>query len=356
MAHEHKATGGESNPEMPESSPTLGQWRERYATAEGFKKLAPWNWMLDSDVFGVQNPVDSEIGYCAVLGFRKEVFALVVYLGTEGFKVHQMMQSGEIVPGDDEALFMQRCLLCSFENRSELQPEDLAVIKKLGLSFRGRNAWPQFRSYLPSLAPWFLTQAEVVFLTQVLEQSVELCLRFKENRDLLTPRGEGLHLVRVRQSDSTWEDHWLKPAPCGKEAAPEPVCIDEVLLARVRKVAKEKRGTWEGDVFYAPALINDKERPYYPQMLLWVDRESSFILSTGLLRHREHLNQHLVEHFLKAAENVEVLPSKIVVKRESARVALESVASHLGIGISLECDLPTLEKVKSELFEKISQR
>ncbi len=232
----------------------------------------------------------------------------------------------------------------------------MAVIKELDLSFRGRNAWPQFRSYLPGFAPWFLTQAEAVFLTQALEQSVEVCPRFRENPDLLTPREEGLHLVRVRKPDSLWEDRWLEPAPLEEEPAPEPVHTDEVLLARVKKAAIRKGGVWEGDSFYVPALIEDKDRPYYPQMLLWVDRESGFVLGTDMPSQSRDINQHLLKHFLKAAEKFEALPASIAVKRESARIALKPAASYLGIDISLERDLRTLETVKSDLFEKIMRR
>lgn len=40
--------------------------------------------MRDSDIFGVQNPLDKEIGYCCILGATGEVFGLVVYLGSQG--------------------------------------------------------------------------------------------------------------------------------------------------------------------------------------------------------------------------------------------------------------------------------
>jgi hypothetical protein len=341
---------------MTEPSPTIEQWRALYAAANKFYRIAPWEWMLDSDVFGVLNPVTSEIGYCAVLGRRREVFALVVYLGTEGLRVHQKVQSGEISREDDEAMFAQQCLMASFEHRSALEKEDLSIIKELGLTFRGANAWPQFRSYRPGFVPWFLTQTETVFLSFALEQSVDVCLRFKDNLDLLTPHEEGQYLVRVQGPDFVWKDKWLRPVPLKEEPVPEPAHIDEVLLARVRKATKERRGIWEGDVFYAPAAIRDKDRPYYPRTVLWIDRGSGFALSTDMFGPSESASQKLIEQFLNAADMFKVLPTTLAVKRKSIRDALEPVASWLGIDVSLERDLCILENFKSGLFDSLRRK
>ena len=41
---------------MPESTPTLSEWRKLYQAAIRLKEIAPWEWMTETDVFGVQNP------------------------------------------------------------------------------------------------------------------------------------------------------------------------------------------------------------------------------------------------------------------------------------------------------------
>lgn len=43
----------------------------------------------------------------------------------------------------------QDCLMCSFEDRNELAGADRKQIKDLGLTFRGKNAWPMFRRMDP---------------------------------------------------------------------------------------------------------------------------------------------------------------------------------------------------------------
>ncbi len=172
---------------MSNSSLLLQEWRDLYEAALEFKKLASWKWMYDSDIFVVQNPVNGEIGYCCIMGTLGEVFGLVVYLGTEGLEGYLKIQSGEIPPDDIDVLHLQKCLSATFKDREFLQKQDLQIIRKVGLKFRGRNSWPLFRSYRPGYHPWYLTNDEVKYLTLALQQVNKICLRFKKDRDMLTP-------------------------------------------------------------------------------------------------------------------------------------------------------------------------
>jgi len=41
---------------MTSNPPTQEEWKDLYEAARMFKELAPWKWMEDPDVFGVQEP------------------------------------------------------------------------------------------------------------------------------------------------------------------------------------------------------------------------------------------------------------------------------------------------------------
>jgi hypothetical protein len=206
---------------MNDKPPSIQEWRDLYNAAIEFKKIDCWNWMWDSDIFGVQNPVTGEIGYCCVMGGVGELFALTVFLDSEGLDGYSKIQSGEFYSFPEDMLNLQKCLTASFEDKKFLQKEDFQLIKKVGLKFSGHNSWPLFRSYRPGYHPWYLTSEEARYLTLCLQQTIGVSLSFKDDSDLLTsPYTENHYLIRVSQKDKigglSWEDKWLKPLPLEK--------------------------------------------------------------------------------------------------------------------------------------------
>lgn len=337
---------------MKESAPSLEQWRALYRAAEEFKEIECWEWMYDSDIFGVQDPASGEVGYCCVMGNLGELFALAVYLGSEGLEGYLQIQAGEVLPGYMEALAVQRCLMASFENREDLKRRDLQVIRELGLKFRGRNAWPLFRSYRPGFVPWYLTEREAVYLTLALEQAREVALRFKEDPGLLTPPRESFFLVRVPERSGggwRWRDEWLEPPPPEREGPPiEPP--DEAFLDKIGKAAPIRRGIWEVDLFYFPGAVREGGRPYYPRILLWVDHGSGLILDFDLTKPEEQ--GKFAENFAQLAEDLQFLPREIWVRREETFALLEPLAEGLGIELKWADELPMLEEAQDSLFDR----
>jgi len=248
-----KSVGHQTGPHA-QSSPTRAQWLRLYRAADAFYKLAPWEWMDDDRIFGVQCPETGKIHYCCVLGAMKEVFALIAYEGTEGLEGYLKMLSGEVTIGPMISEY-QLCLEASFNDRTYLAPRDLAVIRDLGLKYRGRNAWPLFRHHMPGFFPWHLSAVQAGTLATCLEQAIDVLPRCAENRQLLTEPDTARHFVRVLEASSDgeakWLDKMLAPAPL-KQKAPEDIPINEIAIARLRRSPKKKSGDWEIGYAYAP--------------------------------------------------------------------------------------------------------
>jgi hypothetical protein len=341
------------------SSPSQQEWEALYQAAVAFRDLAPWDWMYDSDMFGVQDPTSGEVGYCCVMGNLGEHFALGVYLGSEGLAGYRKIESGELNPPDATALLhYQKCLMASFEDREYLDRQDLGVIKALGLKFRGRNAWPLFRSYLPDYHPWFVTSDQARFLTVALQQAIEVAQRFGEDDDLLKPPREGLYLVRVPEQEGAmvrWSDRWLAPAPLRAAASATPP-IDELRVQRIKHAATVRQGIWEADLFLSPTPVqeNKGQRPYYPYMFLWVDRRSGMVLAPHLAAPDQRAAE-FPQHFLTLVEQARALPQEVCVLTQEALDLLEPITSRLGVKLRRSRRLGALEDARNSFMSYLDQ-
>jgi hypothetical protein len=343
---------------MKDQSPSPQEWAALYQAAADFKQVAAWEWMYDADLFGVRNPANGEVGYCCVMGNLGEHYALGVYLGTEGLATYLQIQSGAFESPDISALLIQKCLMASYEDREFLEQQDRALIKELGLKFRGRNAWPLFRSYRPGYHPWFVTNTEARFLTTALVQAIDVALRLKEDPQLLTPPRKGHYLVRVseqRANGPHWSDQWLAPAPIKPEAValPRP---DELRIQRVKQTITARQGAWEADYFRAPTPIQEHkgERPYYPYMSLWVDRPSGFIMHTDMTPAPEY-RAAFQNQLLELVERSRFLPKELYVKQPEAQALLASIAAQLGIKLKSARSLPMLDEARNSVFSYFQQ-
>lgn len=55
-----------------------------YHLASEIRALAPWGWMEETDVFGVQDPHTDELGFVSIMGNVGEYEAVAVYRGAKG--------------------------------------------------------------------------------------------------------------------------------------------------------------------------------------------------------------------------------------------------------------------------------
>lgn len=224
-------------------TPTLEEWCSLYDATRRVRELAPWEWMAEEDLFGVQNPETGELGFVSVMGALGEHYSVAVYLGARGlYDFLTIEEAGDAMP--PEAILEVPQLQASFEDRNVLHDQDRKVIKQLGLKFRGRNAWPLFRSFRPGYFPWYLEADEARFLTVVLEQTLDVAPRFRKAPALREPE-DTPYLVRVpRRQDGAlvWEDRAMDMPP--PERQPVRLMMDIPLLEELKQSLNMVGSRW----------------------------------------------------------------------------------------------------------------
>lgn len=340
------------------SSPSKSDWLKLYQAAIEFQRISPWTWMGNEDLFAVENPDSGELGYCSILGSGQEEFGLGIFLGAKGFRRYLEVMSADAGPEDLDEGIMTPMLSLLFANRQELQKEDIEVIRSLGLQFRGRNAWPLFRSQRPGYAPWFLEKEEVVFLTDAIEQALVVSNKvYIDKLDLFDNVDEDLVFTRYYRGGE-WREEWRSPelsprdSSNGTEATE---VIHEAELLLLRNSADELSGSWEMDIFILPIPIGaPSSKPYFPLFFLVVEGKQGLIIDSQMTEPWITLSQKrdTVIQILKRARQ---LPRNIKVKSENIREILEPVIGSLEISL-LMGPLPLLEEAKIGILRHVSGR
>ncbi|WP_404786706.1 DUF6930 domain-containing protein [Altericista sp. CCNU0014] len=339
---------------MAKAADSDRDWLHLYEAAIRLKEVAPWTWMVETDVFGVQNPETGDLGFVSVMGMRGEHFAVSLYLGAKGlYGFWDFEEIGEF--GPPERLLEIPQLQASFEDRDELQTQDRTVIKNLGLKFRGKKAWPMFRSFRAGFLPWHLEAGEVRFLTYALDQLAEVAPRFKENPDLFDSYDAEQYLVRVPKSKdaSSWEDRAmtvLLPEP-----KPIKLLMDPQLLAHLKQI-KLKNSKFEIDLCMFPAPMREKgDRPYFAYILLIVDVQSGMILCHEMFQPLPSLEEMWGKVPLTVAQTLasaSLVPKEIAVSSELVFQLLEPLAKSLNIKLKAVPFLPALSQVQEFMFAR----
>ena len=349
---------------MGNTEPTTEQWRQVYDLATRIRDLAPWTWMWDTDLMAFRDPVDGCPRFVGVMGRNGEHFAVGVYPRVEDvFRVIDLALDPEPVP---EMMVAVSNLQLSFEDRDYLDPSETRAMKRLGYRFRGKQAWPCLRSYLPSQFPWFVDSEELRQLILGLEMVLAVAPRFKGKQgdlDRLNSQAVENHtfLVHTRtevDGKVQWEGEMMtfqRPAP--PEIVQE---MDKGLLKRVARLPIVQH-TFEVDMRPTLAPIQEQEgkRPYFPWTMLVVESGDGLIAGYEMLAPFPTINavySRAAGVLLDVLAKQKARPVGILVRDEKMAALLGEVCGELGVELSVQSQLPALEQAFDALNEFAAER
>jgi len=342
---------------MMEKPPGIEEWKNLFKAVIKVRDIAPWKWMYEDNLFAVQNPETDEMGFVSVMGAIGEHYAIAVYLGERGlYGFWNLQESASDILSNQMFIEIPQ-LQASFEDRDFLQPKDRELIKQLGLNFRGRQSWPIFRSYRPGFFPWFLESDEARFLQYVLEQTVDVSLRFKKDDSLLNLGDDEHYFARIpiKKDDKLfWQDSTLKILP------PEPYRIEFSINKHAIDALKgtvTSKVTLEIDLFMSKNPVKEKDiRPFYPYILLMVEAHSGMVVGVQLLPPLPTLEEMWKTVPEKVAEWLaenQLLPKKILVNSELMYKLLSYLHDEFDISLKQSEVLPNLDEARASLLESI---
>jgi hypothetical protein len=287
------------------------EWRRLIQTALSIQKMAPWRWMREEEVFGVEDPRSGELSFVSVMGTLGEHRAVSVYRGAAALARFLELQDAppEFLQEYPEALLEIPQLQVSFEDRDALRDWDRQLLRNLGVKPRGRGTWPQFQSFRPGFMPWHLEGEEISALAAALEQLEQVAPRAASDPAWSEGLEAGMLLIRSRRAADGGGDDWrerrqripLPPPP------PIPLAWDPRDVNRLKGV-RSAADILEVDFFLMPATIGKpSERPACIYALMAVHLPSAAVFQA---------------EFMQAADTLEdmwgSIPGKLIQKLAQA--------------------------------------
>ena len=342
-------------------SVSLKTWNHLYEAADRVYDLKPWEFVDDTELFGIQDPVSGEVGYCCILGGATSLIGIAIYRGNQGLKVYEKIRSGELNTETEDFLLYQNCLQVLYVKMSDLDREDLKVIKRITKKPQEKEKAPIFRSYSPLWAPWFLSESEAQFLTLCLERVIEFTEIYQTDLGILDAEKPGTYLTYVsseKNNDLTWSLKWKSPQSSSifnTSTSPLedsiPARFNLSLVEKIQSLKLKRYGDWEADLLSVTGLMNHEgeDRPYFPRIITLIERENLEAIFTQVIAPLDSSEETLLYGILKTIQQRKGLPERICVSRAKLLIALQPLCNALGIELRIRSQLPVLSLIKEEL-------
>ena len=329
----------------------LDLWRELYRAAASFQLLAPWQWMNDTHVLGINN--EHGVRLVTVLGSMGEVFGLASYRGSAGANFLLRLRSGQFAPESPDARFYQDALLVDFVPRKNLRKEERAIIQQIDFQppVSKPKLFPEFQSHKPGYVPWFIDEAEACLLLDDLRKAVPFAELLRANLAIYDSRQENEFpffpaSVSEPLTLDQFEWHTISPVPLSADAPVDTQAFD---LAPLLALPQPGQSAWELTAFYAPMSVGEPPRPYYPKMALGVDAATGMILAFQLGTPEHTMAQAAASGLIQSITASGSRPA--VIKLDSVNLirALQPLANALGAKLLQSRTLPMVSEARRSL-------
>lgn len=300
----------------------IAAWRELYAAARAFNELQPWKQMTDDLLFGVMDPVSRRMGYCCVLGAVRQVFALALYRGAEGYDCYRKMRGIGSAADFEDVMAENDCLMADFVDYEEVWKEDKAMMRVAGERFSGPNMFPVFRSTRPGRIPWHINRVEALVLAAALRRAGAVYKDCAAGTLDLASRPGSILCFDSEEAAGRWEP---EPAPPGKDIGP--VAVDSAAAMSIRTLPVRPGTIWEVDAAGTSSIVKDEEGPYFAKLALVVDRPTRFIFELNLFPPGDSATERTAGALTAAIQKTGFRPGKVVVRSQDLLVALRPLAA-----------------------------
>ena len=324
-------------------------WLELYEIAIDIQKLEPWKYLWDMDLLTLISPNIDDIVYCSVMGKGGLHKAIGIYFGNA---INKFLDMAENDYPSHIAINYQECLMCQLASREHTLPKNRAIIKELGLSFRGE--WISFENFEKGYEPSPLNIEQVKLMIEALK-NFYMTFRAIIEKGAIADFEHGATLLRTYDEKTKLWNTSLSPLMIPNPKYMRFEVRDKKFKSEVQKLPKKDFEIEYEFLNYMPMRIKGKkgERDFFPRARLIVDRTSGMVMSYDMPNKEDY------ESEMKYAENsastiINMIfdigrPKTIYVRDKESENILMDICSEAGITLKANPKLKGIDKFYKEM-------
>lgn len=334
----------------PLSDRALDTWKQLYDCADAIAALAPWEKFQSGDTFACVLKAQKTTFFFSFLQTGSGQRSLACYLGHRQYcEARQRLTAPN--SKNEPVFYLQNALIGLWGDREQLLAADRRVLKALGLSFRGRGAWPTFHVYRPGCLPAPLTEQQAALLLAgltPLHTMVEAVVNQKQavafDRDevLLWSDDQPDRFFRSSKAAlALTAPLTYRPYRCPED---ESIPALKALPSRLYAV--------EMDWGYWDFVMRNGQKKFYPRFLLAVDSASSYIYSAKLTSPYE-------DYYAFPLDTLRLLiaeygkPKKLFLSDPELEACLADFCEKIDLPLTMKKSLPQTTWARKVFWEKL---
>ena len=329
--------------------------KKLYPVALEFQKMAPWEFMYERELFGIQLPGSDEPWFASVMGSTGEFLAVSFYEGVEAAHQFLLIQE-DPAEHDPMDIMLIPHLMVSFEQPHYMEPEDIDRLKALGYSVRNKSRLPVFKEIIPGCIHVIPETDKLAQLEELMKQVINVASRFGRQEFAWVehvPGGmNGLVRVQDGRTKSGWrddiKDFELKPAPA---VAP----LSKKQVKPLNQLPTNNMILQVGMVL-VPSPIGDKHPPYFPFLLLLVEKESGFVLTPEMMKPHPNVEEMFAKSGEKLMEYLtkqKIHPSVIEYRSARLQPVLEAAFKHTSVNLRKVQWMPAFDDAAESMINHL---
>ncbi len=326
--------------------------------ASRIKKLAPWSYLEETDIFGVRMPETGQRYFVSIMGAAGEHFGLAAYVGARGLLDFYALREPMPWKRPGELLLIPHLSL-SFEDRDDIDAPVRKKMKDLGFSFRGSNAWPDFKQVIPGFVPSMPDDDALNDLVVILEQSIDVFDRAKTDTEFIFPEGsdEDNYLVREMikkgKNAGQWADvYWEMELP---RVDFEGV-FDMLERKRISGLPR-KKDTLMADIALLPHQVAEPgKKPYFASIFVVVSKQSGMVLDFETLAPLDGIDamhSRFPNLLIKSLLKLKVQPTSIEIRHPVFFEMAKKILHPTKIKVHLAPELPQVDELLEGLANQV---